>query len=84
MHNLEQNGNLKIATAALLGLCVYFGSQAFVKMPTMESVHNLITKARGEEKMIFKCAKISFHVLGFDNPTSPVSTYLIFFFNFYL
>lgn len=49
-------------------------------MPTMESVHNLITKARGEEKMIIKHAKISFHVLGFDIPTSPVSTCFIFFF----
>lgn len=78
MHNLEQNGGLKNATVALLGLCVCFGSQAFVKMPTMESVHNLITKARGQEKMTFKCAKISFHVLGFDNPTSPVSTYFFF------
>lgn len=44
----------------------------------MESVHNLITKARGEERMTFKGAKISFHVLGFDHPTSPVSTVLIF------
>lgn len=58
-------------------MCVCFGSQAFVKMPTMESVHNLITKAGGEEKMAFKGAKISFHVLGFDNPTSPVSTILM-------
>lgn len=47
-------------------------------MPTLESVHNLITKARGEEKMAFKGAKISFHVLGFDNPNSPVSTILMF------
>ncbi|CAG02183.1 unnamed protein product, partial [Tetraodon nigroviridis] len=45
--------------------------KAFVKMPTMESVHNLITKAKGEEKMTIKCAKISFHVLGFENPASP-------------
>lgn len=47
-------------------------------MPTMESVHNLITKARGEERMTFKGAKISFHALGFDNPSSPVSTVLMF------
>lgn len=57
---------------------VCFGSQAFVKMPTMESVHNLITKSRGEERMTFKGAKISFHALGFDNPSSPVSTVLMF------
>lgn len=78
MHNLEENERLKNATVLLLGLCVCFGSQAFVKMPTMEAVHNLITKAREEEKMTFKCAKISFHVLGFDNPASPVSTWVFF------
>lgn len=81
MQDLEQNGNEQNAMAVLVGLCVCFGSQAFVKMPTMKSVHNLITKARGEEKMTFKCAKISFHVLGFENPTSPVSRYMDFFNN---
>ncbi|TWW63591.1 hypothetical protein D4764_03G0005990 [Takifugu flavidus] len=50
---------------------------AFVKMPTMESVHNLITKARGEERMTFKGAKISFHALGFDNPSSPYGFYTL-------
>lgn len=73
---ITKNKNWNLEMRCVTGF-VCFGSQAFVKMPTMESVHNLITKARGEERITLKGAQISFHALGFDNPSSPVSTVLM-------
>ena len=53
----------------------WFSSQAFIRMPSMETVRNLMTRVKEQKGFVFRGSTTRFSVLGSDIAMTPVTPF---------